>query len=92
MPLADVAAILADEPFCLTIEQIKRVTPYQLRNVYFRERDEQGRIKLADRGKKVDYQSQFWLWGRKLAYPDWMIQKLWKQRLQKLAEQSEKRT
>lgn len=62
------------------------MTPYQLKNIYFRERDEHGRIKLAQKGKTPSYQEQFWLWGRKLGYPQWMIVKLWKAKLQKLAD------
>lgn len=44
MCLLDIIAILATEPFNLPIEQIKRLTLFQVMNVYFRARTPKGAL------------------------------------------------
>jgi hypothetical protein len=43
-------ALLVGEPWHLTIDEIKKLTPYRVRNHYFRERDEKGNLKLRHPG------------------------------------------
>lgn len=39
MTIADIAAILSNEPFNRSMPEIKRLTMFQVRNVLFRDRD-----------------------------------------------------
>jgi hypothetical protein len=37
--MAEVISALVNEPYCLSIEEIGNLTPYQVRNLYFREKE-----------------------------------------------------
>lgn len=37
--MAEVFSALVNEPYCLSIEEIGNLTPYQVRNLYFREKE-----------------------------------------------------
>ena len=42
--------MLTGEPFFLTIDQIKKLTPWQVQHVYFAERKEDGSVAVAPSG------------------------------------------
>jgi len=39
--MCEIFSALVSEPFCLSIEEIGNLTPYQVRNLYFREKEEE---------------------------------------------------
>jgi hypothetical protein len=39
--MCEIFSALVSEPYCLTIEEIGNLTPYQVRNLYFREKEEE---------------------------------------------------
>lgn len=47
MRLSEIVAVLCNEPFCLDVNQAKRLTLFQVRKLYLRERDPKtGAIRL----------------------------------------------
>ena len=49
MNLSEIVALLCNEPFCLRVDEAKRLTLFQVRKLYLRERNEYGGIKLETR-------------------------------------------
>ena len=39
--MCEIFSALVSEPYCLSIEEIGNLTPYQVRNLYFREKEEE---------------------------------------------------
>ena len=39
--MCEIFSALVSEPYCLSLEEIGNLTPYQVRNLYFREKEEE---------------------------------------------------
>jgi hypothetical protein len=76
--------VLTGDPWRLSIDEIKRLTPYQVRNIYLRERNEDGTLKL-ERDSGLTYEQQFRVYMRSAGHPEDEIERLWQRKLAELA-------
>lgn len=90
LKLADLCAILAGEPYYLSLDQIAKLTPYQVQEVYFHERDDKGSLKL-DEGKQASPRQMFFARKRRFGLPDWRIAELWAEHQQQQAKPKQRR-
>lgn len=74
-------ATLAGEPWCKPIDEIRKLSDFQIREILFHERDKDGRIKPARRDQpEMSHKEIFWESFRMRCYPEWLIQKHWDKR------------
>lgn len=78
LSLATLAARLADEPFGLTLEQIGKLTLWQVNHVYFHPRDREGKLVVVP-SAGVPYEELFWDIWRARGLPDWRIEQKWQE-------------
>ena len=72
MILLDIIAVLSNEPFNLSMEQIKRLTLFQIYRVLCRSRDKYGNIRPTRlRQENVSKAQQFREWCRNYKCPCW---------------------
>ncbi|MGE3804151.1 MAG: hypothetical protein AB7K24_05715 [Gemmataceae bacterium] len=72
-------AVLANEPYRLTLEQIGKLTLYQVGQIYFPPRDRAGRLILPAR-RGVAYRELFFDVWRRRGLPEWRIVRKWQER------------
>ncbi len=86
--MTELVAVLVGEPYSLSIDQIRKLTFYQISNVYFRARDDRGAI-VRDPPKEapLSAEDRFRETWRKRGLPDWRITEL----LAKLRAEAEKK-
>lgn len=73
MILADIVATLAHEPFCLSLDQIKRLSLFQVKTIYFRAKDDRGRLKRLPPpgGENISQEKGFAIWRVSHRVPEW---------------------
>lgn len=81
--MKDYAAILVNEPFCMSMEEVRNVDLDQLALVYFRARKEDGNLELdepPERPRRVLNQKEIFFEFRRLQrYPEALINQLWEE-------------
>lgn len=77
MSFLDAAAILANEPWCMSLDAIGELTPFQAREIVMARRDEKGRVlpRHTPQENPTDpYDEWRWLqWTRGIE--DWRVEK-----------------
>ncbi len=72
--LSETLALLCNEPFCLDIDRAKRLTLFQVRKLYLRERDKEGRILLdSPKGETPDAKTWKSLAAAVVRVPMWYV-------------------
>lgn len=71
-------AVLANDPFWLTPDQIARLTPRQVQDLYFCDRDKNGMPVIGSR-ESITLQEAHRLHWERLGAPRWRADKEWRQ-------------
>ncbi len=83
-------ATLAGEPWCKSIEEIRTLDDYQVREIIFHERDKEGRIKPGPREEpEMTPKEVFWQSFQMRCYPEWFIQKMWQKQQEAKPQEGE---
>src|SRR5437868_936613 len=78
MKFETLCAFLVGEPYYLSLEEIRKLTPYQLARVYGHERDDHGRPVLGPRPKPPTYEEGFRALWRARGLPEHLVEARWK--------------
>jgi hypothetical protein len=72
--LSEIIALLCNEPFSLDVDRAKRLTLFQVRKLYFRPRDREGRIEIdSPKGEFPDGPTWKKLAAQVIRVPMWYV-------------------
>ena len=70
MNLSEIIALLCNKPFCLRVDEARRLTLFQIKKLYFRDRDNKGDIIVESNIPRPDKVADWVLCNR---VPQWRV-------------------